>query len=239
MAERETHIVLEPQADPQRTQDAVRTVIETPAGRKVDFTVVLGDITQVDADAIVCPANPGFEFSPGGTLSAIARGAGMEIFEEANKKAFDFVTQTGGIPYKGSGSLGTPLGYAIATGAGKLQRPKTVIHVNNMHVDENKPNGCDEEAVRVCAKNALRTADQTENIRSVAFPAIGTGLWGMELDQSMRATMEGIRGYFTQNPNSEIQKTSFVIYAAATRENAADVQELLFNKVFPALQKPQ
>lgn len=239
MDERDTHIVLESDSDPRKTQEAVRTVVDTPEERKVEFSVVLGDITQVDADAIVCPANPGFEPLPGGTQSAIARAAGMEIFEEANQKAIDYVRETGGVPYRGSGDLGTPLGHAIVTGAGRLQRPQAVIHVNNMHVDETKPDDCDAEAVRVCAENALAAADKVGNVKSIAFPAIGTGLWGMEMDESLKATIEGVRNYFTQNPESQIQRTSFVIYAEATRRNAADVQRLLFNKVYPRLQNPQ
>jgi O-acetyl-ADP-ribose deacetylase (regulator of RNase III) len=238
MDERDTRIVLENGDDPRRTQEAVRTVIETPEGKKVDFSVVLGDLTQVDADAIVVPANPRFEFIPGGPLGAVARTAGVEVFEEANEKADDYIMINGGIRYRGSDERATPLGHAIVTGTGRLERSKAIIHVNNKHTDEAKLDRCDEEAVRVCAENVLRAAEQVGNIKSVAFPAIGTGLWGMDLDESMKATIEGAKNYFTQNPESGIEKTSFVICAEATRNNAASVQSLLFNKVYPSLQNP-
>jgi O-acetyl-ADP-ribose deacetylase (regulator of RNase III) len=238
MDERDTRIVLENRADPLQTQDAVRTVIETPEGRKVDFSVVLGDITKVDADAIVLPANPGFEFVPGGTLGAVAREAGMEVFNEAKEKADEFLMLNGGMRYRDSDERGVPLGHTIVTGVGRLQRPKAIIHVNNMQTDVTKPEGCDEEAVRVSAENVMRAAEEAGNIRSIAFPAIGTGLWGMELDASLKATIEGIRNHYTQNPESEIQKTSVVVYAQASRPNAVQVRSLLFNKVYPSLQNP-
>jgi O-acetyl-ADP-ribose deacetylase (regulator of RNase III) len=238
MDERDTHIVIEGKADPLKAQDAVRTVIETASGKKMEFSIILGNIVQADADAIVCPANSFFEYSSRGVQSAIARSAGKDIFAEANQKAVDYVTETGGVPYREkSGEPTTPLGFTIATGAGNMKRPHVIIHVNSVHVDEEKPDGCDEEAVRVCAENTLKEAEKIGNIKSVAFPAIGSGMWGIGFDESLRGTIEGVRNYLTQDPDSKIQKTSYVIDDQATRENARLVRNLLFNKVYPSLRK--
>ncbi|KKR49648.1 MAG: hypothetical protein UT84_C0022G0011 [Candidatus Curtissbacteria bacterium GW2011_GWA1_40_16] len=86
MAEFErTEITLK--SDSVITSEALRALIEVN-GRGVEFGITLGDLTEVDADAIVCPANPGFEYAGfGGVQVAIAQKAGMATFDEAESKA--------------------------------------------------------------------------------------------------------------------------------------------------------
>ena len=131
--------------------EAVRADLEL-GGKKTRFSITLGDITEAKVDAIVCPANPGFEYAGfGGVQVAIAGKSGMGTFEEAEAKA------------------------KAATSPGKLRHLKSIIHVNNMRVDQDPP--CDESVVRTCTASVLAEADRI-GLASVAIPALGTEFGG-------------------------------------------------------------
>lgn len=216
------------------TSEAVRTVIETETG-SVDFFIVLGDMTKANAGAIVCPANPGFEYAGfGGVQVAITQRAGMETFNEAEAKAKAYLAKEPEEVSTDGNYVGVPLGFASATTAGRLQRVKRIIHVNNMRVDKEPP--CDEEVVRLCVPSVLAVADG-EGLESVAFPAMGTGVWGMSLGASLTGTIKGIRDYFRDiNKSSGIKRVDFVIYAEPSVENAKKLKDILVQEVTPRLQ---
>lgn len=234
MPEFESQILLQPGSSRNDTANVVRTIIGTPT-RNFEFLITLGDLTQVDADAIVCPANPGFEpaYMLGGVQAAIARRAGLATFEEAERKAKEYIS-SGGQVDRSEGFPGLPLGFALSTTPGNLQRIKSIIHVNNIRMEGNPP--CDEEVVRLAAAGVLAEADtKGGDISSVAFPAIGTGLWGMTLAESLRGTLLGVRDYQNMNEVSHIRRILFVVYAQPSYDNALDMQKILRQEVFPQL----
>lgn len=234
MSEGEIQIALS--GEGKSGSEAVKTSVEVAPGRRVEFAVNLGDITDVDYDAIVTPANPGFEYAGmlSGVQNAIGRKAGMETFEEAERNAHATVSAGHGVKDTESGLHGVPLGFATATTAGKLERIKRIIHVNNMRTERGKAL-CDEEAVRLAVSSSL-SVTESEHLQSVAFPAMGTGVWGMSLAESMSGTIQGMRDYFGQiNPDSKIKKVGFVIYASPTLQNASEVREVLATEVLPKL----
>lgn len=223
-------IILQDNDDPNRTIEAVRAVIKRKEGQ-VAFAIALGDLTEVSVDAIVSPANPGFEYVGNGVQGAISDKTGMGIFDEAETNAQKYIRQTGGV--KGpEGPTGTPLGFAFSTRTDKLPGIKSVIHVNNFRVDKDPP--CDEEVIRVAVYSSLLEAERT-GMASVAFPAMGTGLWGMTTVESLNGTVMGVHDYFQDNPGSKVKKVDFVVYAEATQKNARLMQSYLFNDVFPGI----
>lgn len=232
MDELKEDLVLKKDFNPNQTAEAARTIIETKLG-KVEFSIVLGDITKVDIDAIVCPGNPGFEFAGmGGLQLAISKESGMETFQEAEDKAKEYIEKTGGIVYSG-GLKGLPLGFAIATTPGRLKNIKSIIHVNALREEEDNVL-CDEKTVRASVLGALKEADRVD-LKSVAFPAIGGGLWGLKVEDSLEQTIQGIRDYLDAKPDSKIKKVSFVVFRPATQENAQSFQKILFDKTLPNL----
>lgn len=219
----------------RRTGEVLRTSAELGA-RRVEFAIILGDITEVDTDAIVCPANPGFEYAGfGGVQVAIAKRAGMATFEEAESKAKSYLVNNPEAVSTDGKYVGVPLGFAASTTAGRLEKVKRIIHVNNMRVDKQPP--CDEDVVRLSTASVLIVAD-SEGLESVAIPAIGTGVWGMSIAESMSGVMKGVRDYYSEiNPESNVKKVGFVIYAQPNQENALEMQKILETEVYPRLSK--
>lgn len=217
-----TEVVLSPGNHSGQTLETIRTTLETNKG-KVYYSIAFGDLTQVDADAILCPANPGFEYAGmGGVQDAMARNSGMETFNEAESKAKDVITN--GLGAEHNGLIGVPLGYAAATTAGNLARIKSIIHVNNMRVDQDPP--CDENVVRLCITSALSEADRI-GMKSVATPALGTGLWGLGMGESLRGIMHGLVDYVDVTPNPKVNKLLTVLYAQPSLNNANTILSLL------------
>lgn len=127
--------------------------------------IVRGDITALACDAIVNAANDHL-WMGGGVAGAIKRRGGDEIEHEAVR-------------------LGpVPIGQAVATGAGRLPA-RYVIHAVTMGQDL----ATSEPSIRAATRSALRLADHL-GLRSVALPALGTGVGGFPLDQAARAMLE-------------------------------------------------
>lgn len=124
--------------------------------KNTEIKVVLGDITELRADAIVNAANNKLEMG-GGVAGAIKKKGGRIIEEEAVKKG----------PIK--------IGEAIATSAGELAA-KYVIHAATMGLDFKT----DEIKIRDACKNSLKLAQELR-ISSIAFPALGCGTGGFPL----------------------------------------------------------
>lgn len=233
-AEFDSQILLPRGSSTDVTSDVIRNLIKSQAG-SFEFSITLGDLTEVDVDAIVCPANPGFEpaYTLGGVQGGIARRAGTDIFDEAERKAKQYIA-SGGLIDRSTGYDALPLGYALSTSPGKLSRIKSIIHVNNMRSERGLP-ACDESVVRLCAASVLAEADTKREIDSVAFPAIGTGLWGMTLAESLRGTLLGVRDYHNMTPSTHVNRILFVVYAQPSYANALEMQNILRQEVFPQL----
>ena len=137
-------------------------------GKKVE--VWKGDITALEIDAIVNPANS-LMIMGGGVAGAIRRAAGQEVEEEARRHA------------------PVPVGEAIATGAGRLEpRIKMVIHAPTM---ERPAMRTTVEKVKKATRAALKVASE-KGVSSVAFPAMGAGVGGVPVKESVYAMLEVI-----------------------------------------------
>jgi O-acetyl-ADP-ribose deacetylase (regulator of RNase III) len=139
------------------------------------ITLHRGDITRQVVDAIVNAANSGL-MGGGGVDGAIHRAGGPSILEECRK-----IRQT---QYPD----GLPTGLAVATTGGRLPA-KWVFHT----VGPVYSRGEDRSQYLVsCHLESLRIAD-TVGARTVAFPAISTGVYGYPLAEAAPIAIESIR----------------------------------------------
>ncbi|HIC98389.1 MAG TPA: macro domain-containing protein [Pyrodictiaceae archaeon] len=139
--------------------------------------VFVGDITGVEADAIVNPANS-LMIMGGGVAGAIKRVAGDKVEFEARKRA------------------PVPVGKAIVTGAGKLEpRIKAIIHAPTM---ERPAMPTTPEKVFRAAKAALEVAAQ-HGFESVAMPALGAGVGRVPVKDSIEKILEALVEHWTEN----------------------------------------
>jgi len=139
--------------------------------KNVTITATSGDVTKLEVDAIVNAANS-LLIMGGGVAGAILRAGGREIQEEAIKKA------------------PVPVGKAVATTAGKL-KAKYVIHAPTM---ERPAMQTSKQNVKLATRGALECARQL-GIASVAFPGMGTGVGGLNVEEASSAMVDEIKSH--------------------------------------------
>lgn len=137
------------------------------------LTVIRDDITRVEADAIVNPANRKLEHG-NGTSDAIFRAAGAEKLAKA-------CAELGGC---GAGRAVLTPGFGL--------KAKHIIHtVVAMYVDGQRG---EEEILRSAYLSALIMAEEN-GCRSVAFPLLSSGNMGYPKDEAMKIALTTISEY--------------------------------------------
>jgi O-acetyl-ADP-ribose deacetylase (regulator of RNase III) len=152
---------------------------------KTRMRMVRGDITTVDAEAIVNSANNDLVLG-GGVSGAIRRVAGPEVQEECNR-------------------IGTvPLGQAVVTSGGNL-KAKWIIHaaVNPLGL------WADAKSVRNATRNALKQAED-KKVKSLAFPAIGTGAGALPVERCADILIEEVTKHC--GGATALEEVMFVLY---------------------------
>jgi O-acetyl-ADP-ribose deacetylase (regulator of RNase III) len=134
------------------------------------LSVVEGDITALDVDAIANAANNAL-WMGAGVAGAIKRAGGEEIEREAVAKG----------PIE--------VGGAVATGAGRLHA-RHVIHGAVMGQDLRT----NADLVRRTTRRCLEVADEL-GAESLALPAFGTGVGGFSLDECATIMVGEARAY--------------------------------------------
>jgi O-acetyl-ADP-ribose deacetylase (regulator of RNase III) len=148
----------------------------------VRVTVVQGDITQQDVDAVVNAANNRMR-GGGGVDGAIHRAGGPEVLEDCRRRFPD----------------GLATGDAGWTTAGAMPA-RWVIHV----VGPNRNAGqTDRSLLTSCYSRALEVADEL-GARSVAFPLVSAGVYGWPKDDAVACALEVLRGASTQVEEARI-----------------------------------
>lgn len=133
--------------------------------------VALGDITAEDVDAIVTAANESL-LGGGGVDGAIHRAAGPRLAEAGARIA----------PCEP--------GQAVATPAFDLAPVRYVIHTVGP-VWEGREHG-EDEVLTSCYLNSLRLAHEL-GVRSIAFPAIATGIYGFPVERAAKIAISAVR----------------------------------------------
>ena len=145
--------------------------------------LIQGDITDSDTDAIVNAANEQLVLGAG-VAGAIRTKGGSSIQEECN-------------------AIGhCPVGGAVITGGGNL-KTRHVIHA----VGPRQGEGDEEIKLKNATLNSLKVADEN-NLKSIAFPAISTGIFGFPLDACARIMLTTAKEYL-----SGTTKTERVVFA--------------------------
>ena len=154
---------------------------------------VQGDITRAAVDVIVNAANARLA-GGGGVDGAIHRAGGPEIMRE-----LDVIRARIG---------SCPTGKAVITGAGRLAAKHVIHAVGPVYRTgrEGEP-----ELLRSCYTESLRLAAGVD-ARTVAFPAISTGIYGYPLEEAADIAVHEVRGFLEQP--SPIAEVSFVLFNA-------------------------
>ncbi len=157
----------------------------------MELTLVQGDITEQQVDAVVNAANRSL-LGGGGVDGAIHRRGGPAILAECRELRRTTYPD------------GLPVGRAVATGAGELPA-RWVIHTVGpvWTVREDRA-----DLLRSCYVESLRVADEL-GARTVAFPAVSTGAYGWPLDDGARQAVEAVRG-----ADSAVEEVRFVLFGA-------------------------
>jgi O-acetyl-ADP-ribose deacetylase (regulator of RNase III) len=153
------------------------------------IVLVEGDITTQDVDAIVNAANSTL-LGGGGVDGAIHDRGGPAILEECKKiRATEWPD-------------GLPTGRAVATTGGDLPARWVIHTVGPVYASGEDPSAL----LASCHTESLRVADEL-GARTVAFPAISTGVYGYPLDEAARVAIESIR-----SADAEVQEVRFVLF---------------------------
>ncbi len=138
----------------------------------MELTVVRGDITEQDVDAIVNAANNAMR-GGGGVDGAIHRAGGPAVLEDCIARF----------------PRGLATGDADWTTAGDLPA-RWVIHVvgPNRHAGQT-----DRGLLTSCYSRALAVADEL-GARSIAFPLVSAGVYGWPLGDAAAAAVDTLRG---------------------------------------------
>jgi O-acetyl-ADP-ribose deacetylase len=154
-----------------------------------EITLVRGDIRQQEVDAIVNAANSSL-LGGGGVDGAIHRAGGPAILEECRRLIAERYPR------------GLPTGQAVATSAGELPS-RWVIHAVGPVYSEQEDLS---ELLSSAHRESLRVAEEV-GARTVAFPAISTGVYGYPVELAapiaVRAALEA---------PSSIEEVRFVLF---------------------------
>lgn len=171
-----------------------RCGIASYAARKffvMSIEVIKGDITKVEADAIVNAANSSL-MGGGGVDGAIHRAGGPAILEAC--KAI--------VARQGS----CPTGEAVITTAGNLPA-KYVIHTVGPVWNGGRQN--EKELLANCYKNALQLAVEN-SCQTIAFPNISTGVYRFPKKEAATIAVNTVRAFLSKT--ADIEKVIFVCF---------------------------
>src|SRR3954447_2614265 len=147
---------------------------------------ISGDITKLNVDAIVNAANTSL-LGGGGVDGAIHHAAGPELLEARRKLH------------------GCQTGDAKATPGFRLPA-RWVFHA--VGPVWNGGNHREDELLAGCYRRALELARE-HNVRSIAFPAISTGMYGFPSDRAARIAVETVKAHVAA---SGVELVNFVCF---------------------------
>jgi O-acetyl-ADP-ribose deacetylase len=153
------------------------------------ITLAKGDITEAQVDAVVNAANSSL-MGGGGVDGAIHRKGGREILAECRR------IRAERYPH------GLPTSTAVATTAGRLPA-RWVIHTVGPVYSKSEDRS---SLLASCHTESLRVADEL-GARSVAFPAISTGVYGYPLDLAAPVAIDAVR-----KARTDVEQVTFVLF---------------------------
>jgi O-acetyl-ADP-ribose deacetylase len=154
-----------------------------------EIVLLEGDLTTQEVDAIVNAANSTL-LGGGGVDGAIHRAGGPSILAECRE-----IRRT-------TFPDGLPTGHAVSTGAGDLPARWVIHTVGPIYAASADPVG----ELASCHTESLRVADEL-GARTVAFPAISTGVFGYPVDEAAGVAIGAVRG-----DETSVEEVRFVLF---------------------------
>ncbi len=160
------------------------------------ISLIQGDITKQETDAIVNAANPSL-MGGGGVDGAIHRAGGRAILEECKKIV------------KNQGRL--PTGKAVITTGGNL-KARYVIHTvgpiwrGGAKNEANLLTSAYQESLKLATKN---------NLASISFPSISTGAYGYPVEEAAIIAIKAV-GSFLKKEATSLKEVVFVLFDSRT-----------------------
>jgi len=161
----------------------------------MDLSVVEGDITQQEVDAVVNAANRGMR-GGGGVDGAIHRAGGPEVLADCKRR----------FPH------GLETGKAGWTTAGEMPAD-WVIHVVGPNYGAGER---DRFLLTSCYANALRVADEI-GASSIAFPLISAGIYAWPREDAIAAAIETLR-----SASTSVSQARIVAFARSTYDEITE-----------------
>jgi O-acetyl-ADP-ribose deacetylase len=176
------------------------------------LSIVQGDITEQGTDAIVNAANSSL-LGGGGVDGAIHRKGGPTILSECEQIRRTLWKE------------GLPAGEAVITGGGKLPA-RYVIHT----VGPVWQGGNNNEAkvLTKCYLNSLELAN-SKSLKSLAFPAISTGVFGYPIQSAGRLALKTVKEYFSKHDKTTtLREVIFVLYTPSDLKVYEELVKAIF-----------
>jgi O-acetyl-ADP-ribose deacetylase len=161
--------------------------------------LIRGDITKVEADAIVNAANSSL-LGGGGVDGAIHRAAGPALLEACRRLN------------------GCPAGEAKITEGFNL-KAKYIIHT--VGPVWRGGNASEDALLGKCYMNSLKLA-ALHSVKKIAFPNISTGVYGFPKDRAAEIAVNSVKNWLESHPEPE--KVIFVVF---DEENAEIYNHIL------------
>ena len=178
----------------------------------VKLSIVKGDITGQETDAIVNAANSSL-MGGGGVDGAIHRAGGPAILAECK----EIVSRQGHLP----------AGKAVMTIAGNLKARYVIHTVGPVWHGGNKG---EPELLASAYRGSLRLAAEN-NLTSISFPSISTGAYSYPVDKASKMAIESIISFLRQRTTSirEVvlvlfDSQTFEVYSSALKETLDTMQ---------------
>jgi O-acetyl-ADP-ribose deacetylase (regulator of RNase III) len=151
-----------------------------------------GDITRYPSEVIVNAANTSL-LGGGGVDGAIHRAAGPELLEACR------------------GLHGARTGEAKMTDAFRIASAKKIIHaVGPVYTGLNPESSA--ELLASCYRGSL---DLAVNYRSIAFPAISTGVYHYPIAEATRVAVTTIREWLARHPDTALETVTLIAHSDA------------------------
>jgi O-acetyl-ADP-ribose deacetylase len=167
--------------------------------------VAVVNITKLHVDAIVNAANTSL-LGGGGVDGAIHRAAGPELVQECRLLG------------------GCPTGEARVTRGYKLPA-RWVIHAVGPHWRDGSHG--EDALLASCYATSLALAER-QDIHSIAFPGISTGIYGFPSERAARIAVTETRRHLDARPETSLQRVIFVFLDAARASEFRQVLDALW-----------
>jgi O-acetyl-ADP-ribose deacetylase (regulator of RNase III) len=191
-----------------RSQQAVELLESFILNDRTEVRILRGDLTQSDAEAIVNAANERLQHEAGVAGAIVSKG-GRVIQTESNQWVRDYGPITHDRP-------------ALTT-AGDLTS-EFVVHVVGPRWGEG-----DEDRKLKLAIDATLELAQEEGFRSIAFPAISTGIFGFPMERAAELILTTMQDFSERASKLSLRRIDLVLFDKPAAESFSETARELWS----------